>query len=222
LARRDRLYRYLRISTFAALIVFGAVIAGGVMALVPSLVERVSLVRSEVTVAPSLTCASAVEASRDESCLPGHDVLPVAEAEPAPAPLAKAEAHSEIDSAPEPGLPKQAAAAPAPPVEAPVMTAPARETRPEPAHAEAPVQAEKRVRAQPTPETKTRLTSAPKKAVRRERTAERRTQKALSAMRRFEDPRRDNPTSAYASDGTPRGIVIRPTSIQDMYYYGLR
>jgi hypothetical protein len=216
------LYRYLRIATFAALIVFGAVIAGGVTALVPSLVERVWLGRAEVTVAPSLTCASAVEASREESCLPGHDVLPVAEAEPAPPPLAKTGAAFEVDSTLVRGSPKQAAAAPAPPVEAPAVTAPVRETRPEPAHAEAPVQAEKRVRAKPAREAKTRLTSAPRKTVRRERTAERRTQKALSAMRRLEDPRRDIPMSAYASDGIPRGIVIRPTSIQDMYYYGLR
>src|SRR5262249_18245663 len=42
---------------------------------------------------------------------------------------------------------------------------------------------------------------------------------ALNAVRRFQDNLRDIPVSSYAADGTPRTIVIRPTSIQDVYYY---
>ncbi len=42
---------------------------------------------------------------------------------------------------------------------------------------------------------------------------------ALNAVRRFQDNLRDIPVSSYAADGTPRTIVIRPTSIQDIYYY---
>jgi hypothetical protein len=42
---------------------------------------------------------------------------------------------------------------------------------------------------------------------------------ALNAVRRFQDNLRDIPVSSYTGDGTPRTIVIRPTSIQDVYYY---
>jgi hypothetical protein len=42
---------------------------------------------------------------------------------------------------------------------------------------------------------------------------------ALNAVRRFQDNLRDIPVSSYAGDGTQRTIVIRPTSIQDVYYY---
>ena len=42
---------------------------------------------------------------------------------------------------------------------------------------------------------------------------------ALNAVRKFQDNLRDIPVSSYAADGTPRTIVIRPTSIQDVYYY---
>ncbi|HET7023352.1 MAG TPA: hypothetical protein VFI58_21825 [Xanthobacteraceae bacterium] len=42
---------------------------------------------------------------------------------------------------------------------------------------------------------------------------------ALNAVRRFQDNLRDIPVSSYTADGTARTIVIRPTSIQDVYYY---
>jgi hypothetical protein len=45
------------------------------------------------------------------------------------------------------------------------------------------------------------------------------TTEALNAVRKFEDPRPEIPANSYAADGTPRRIVIRPTSIQDVYYY---
>ena len=53
---------------------------------------------------------------------------------------------------------------------------------------------------------------------RRTRTAKRPAE-ALSAVRKFGDHLRDIPVSAYSGDGTRRDIVIRPTSIQDVYYY---
>ena len=45
------------------------------------------------------------------------------------------------------------------------------------------------------------------------------TTEALNAVRKFEDPRPEIPANSYAADGTPRRIVIRPTSSQDVYYY---
>jgi hypothetical protein len=62
--------------------------------------------------------------------------------------------------------------------------------------------------------------AAPKKATPEDRAAkQRRTNEALNAVRRFQDDLRDIPVSGYAADGTRRTIVIRPTSIQDVYYY---
>jgi len=40
----------------------------------------------------------------------------------------------------------------------------------------------------------------------------------LNAVRKFDDALPEIPANSYA-DGTPRRIVIRPTSIQDVYYY---
>ena len=59
-----------------------------------------------------------------------------------------------------------------------------------------------------------------KRVARGERTVKRpTTSEALNAVRKFEDPRPEIPANSYAADGTPRRIVIRPTSIQDVYYY---
>jgi hypothetical protein len=66
------------------------------------------------------------------------------------------------------------------------------------------------VAAQPRP--------APKKTTQGDRVAKP-TNEALNAVRRFQDNLRDIPVSSYAADGTRRTIVIRPTSIQDVYYY---
>jgi hypothetical protein len=41
----------------------------------------------------------------------------------------------------------------------------------------------------------------------------------LNAVRKFGDSPREIPATSYAADGTRRDIVIRPTSIQDVYYY---
>ena len=60
---------------------------------------------------------------------------------------------------------------------------------------------------------------APKKAARWDRATKRPSNEALNAVRRFGDNLRDIPATAYDADGTRRRIVIRPTSIQDVYYY---
>jgi hypothetical protein len=58
-----------------------------------------------------------------------------------------------------------------------------------------------------------------KRVARGDRTVKRPTNEALNAVRKFEDPRPEISANSYAADGTPRRIVIRPTSIQDVYYY---
>jgi hypothetical protein len=77
-----------------------------------------------------------------------------------------------------------------------------------------PVAAERRV-AKPVVEPQP---PAAKKTTREARGAKP-SNEALSAVRRFQDNLRDIPVSSYAADGTQRTIVIRPTSIQDVYYY---
>ena len=81
----------------------------------------------------------------------------------------------------------------------------------------APQLREKKHVARPAVEPQTPA-PAPKKTARENRGAKQ-TDEALNAVRRFQDNLRDIPVSSYAGDGTRRTIVIRPTSIQDVYYY---
>lgn len=223
------MYRYLRLATCASLILFGAVVAGGLMALVPSLLERLSTTRTQVSNVP--TCANAEATPKGEGCMSWHELRVGTDVQPIEP--NQAQASSEIDNPPERSLAKHAAPVPdqaietpqitapvqssevAAPVQSPQIAAPVYQTTPPPVHAE------EHARAKPAHETKSRLSSL-KRTARRERTAERRTHKALSAMRRFEDSRRDSPMSAYAAEGPPHRIIIRPTSIQDVYYYSAR
>jgi hypothetical protein len=89
-------------------------------------------------------------------------------------------------------------------------------TAPQP---ETPPVAAGRRAAKPAAESQPRV-AAPKKPTPEDRAAKQRpANEALNAVRRFQDNLRDIPVSAYAADGTRRTIVIRPTSIQDVYYY---
>jgi hypothetical protein len=84
---------------------------------------------------------------------------------------------------------------------------------------EPPPVAEGRRAAKPAAEAQPRA-AAPKKPASEDRAAKQRpVTEALNAVRRFQDNLHDIPVSAYAADGTRRTIVIRPTSIQDVYYY---
>jgi hypothetical protein len=84
---------------------------------------------------------------------------------------------------------------------------------------ETPPAAEGRRVPKPAAEAQPRA-AVPKKPAPEERAAKQRpTNEALNAVRRFQDDLRDIPVSSYAADGTRRTIVIRPTSIQDVYYY---
>ena len=157
------MYRHMRVATCASLIGFGVVLAGGVTALVPSLVERLSVSRTESSPAP--TCASTQAGSKGTDCIVRHD-LPVG-TDVQPVQPAQLEASSEIDNRPERSVPQQhAAALPNQPIESPEIAAPVHsgeasatvrppevaapvhETMPPPAHAE------ERARAKPTRQTK--------------------------------------------------------------------
>jgi hypothetical protein len=62
---------------------------------------------------------------------------------------------------------------------------------------------------------------APQKTARREHGPRRLPSEALRTVRKFDDRLQDIPVSAYSADGSRRDIVIRPTSIQDVYYYSV-
>jgi hypothetical protein len=65
----------------------------------------------------------------------------------------------------------------------------------------------------------TQMRAGGSKTAARENRGAKPANEALNAVRRFQDNLRDVPVSSYAADGTRRTIVIRPTSIQDVYYY---
>ena len=161
----------------------------------------------------------------------------------APLPEQIAPQQQAVAPQPEPPAPQQQASAPAAPEE-PQHTTKRRSVTPV-RHAvpAAPPIAEKRRAAKANVEPQPR-TSAGKTAAREDRGAKPTNQavetqpsaaraktaargnrgakpanEALNAVRKFQDNLRDIPVSSYAADGTPRTIVIRPTSIQDVYYY---
>jgi hypothetical protein len=144
-------------------------------------------------------------------------VPPVVAEEPAPTTQ-----RSDI-TAPQPSVPQQEVSAPPVTTEPPppvsterhipkAHTTPSRHAAPA-----APQLHEKRRVAKPAAEPQTPA-SAPKKTAREDRGAKQ-TDEALNAVRKFQDNLRDIPVSSYAGDGTRRMIMIRPTSIQDVYYY---
>ncbi len=163
--------------------------------------------------------ASAAERRTIEATAPRQEapVPPVVAEEPA-----GTTQRSDI-AAPQPSVPQQEASSspiatePSPPVTAerhmPKQHAePSRHAAPA-----APQLHEKKHVARPAVEPQTPA-PAPKKTARENRGAKQ-TDEALNAVRRFQDNLRDIPVSSYAGDGTRRTIVIRPTSIQDVYYY---
>jgi hypothetical protein len=86
------------------------------------------------------------------------------------------------------------------------------------APAQRPVAREPRV-TKPAAGAQTRLPPS-KTAARGERTAKRPASEALNTVRKFgENLPPEIPADSYAADGSRRKIVIRPTSIQDVYYY---
>jgi hypothetical protein len=154
---------------------------------------------------------------------------PVAEEQQSPTPTQRSEAAQQETPAPvaeEQHIEEQRREAAAPPQEAspppPVaeerhipkqrreVAAPRRETPPV---------AEGRRAAKPAAEAQPRAAAAKKPASEDRAAKQRGATEALNAVRRFQDNLHDIPVSAYAADGTRRTIVIRPTSIQDVYYY---
>ena len=152
---------------------------------------------------------------------------------PAASPAAPAEPHEAIALLfdPTPTLPQKLVAPPPPvvghpastpavatsnvlpPVAPPVVTAAVPVATPA-ATAEAPPRIEEPARpAERTRKKPTRQQVASKRAASGE---------ALRTVRRFGDDLRDIPVRSFSGTGKPLDIRIRPTSIQDVYYYSSR
>ena len=144
-----------------------------------------------------------------------RDSLPrdVTSQEPTPQDSARNDTVQNV--APQELAPQEAASRESPadrPVQQKEVAAPVRATP-----AQRPATEERHV-AQPTTGAQPRMPIA-KRTARRDRTTKPPPNEALNAVRKFGDTLPEIPANSYAADGTPRKIVIRPTSIQDVYYY---
>jgi len=206
-------YSHLRFVTAASLIAFGSIIGVGALALLPAALERPRVAGAEIPDPPAIPCKRQTWLHFDRNCLSRRDLPWIAERGTARAVTVEVPSAA-AENAPEQPLMARRHAATVPQESASEITAP-EHGLPVP-----PPTAEERHVAKPTIESQPRL-PASKKAARGDRAAKRPTNEALKAVRRFGDALHDIPVSAYAADGTRRRIVIRPTSVQDVYYYSV-
>jgi hypothetical protein len=204
------LYPYVRFATCASLIAFIGLIGVGGLASLYQNVGRALPASSEVprpdTVPTVATRGTEPEVplTASASAPPSHEN----ESQPPPPTLRTATPSPELlPPSPEPLLPSQL-------LPQRVPTAPEQGTPIDP-HAAGTLQVER-----PSIRTKARA-PAPKKTAHHRPGERRRTNEALNSVRRFGDRLHDVPVNAYAADRTRRSIPIRPTSIQDIYYYSI-
>jgi hypothetical protein len=242
------LYSRVRLVTAASLIAFGILIGIGVLALLPSAGEQPLVAIANVSSRAAMpwiggskpnAAPKAVEPANPATV----EAMPAA-GNPAesllkPSRIATAAPQEFVPPKPASVIPAREEApqqTPAPQVAAPQkpvqpelprqssLTAPVQETpvqRPAaiaPRAAVQPPAVKERHVARPAAEAPADV-AAPKKTARRDRPAKRPTNEALNTVRKFGDNLQDIPVNSYAADGTPKRIVIRPTSIQDVYYY---
>ena len=217
------LYSHLRFVTAASLTAFAGMIGVGGLALLPAAVERHLVAMAEMSDRPATPCKQQTWLHFDRSCLSRRDLPWITARAPS---IATTGASNVVaaDDTPEQPLTASRHTATVPQEPVPEASAPRSDIK-APVHAPplhtAPVQqpaAEVPRATKPASAAQTQL-PIPKQAARRDRTAKRPTNEALSAVRKFGDTLQDIPVSGYAADGTRRKIVIRPTSIQDVYYY---
>jgi hypothetical protein len=210
------LYSRLRFLTSACLVAFGTVVVAGAIGVLPGLIERLSV--GAVEVPPS--CKGEIRLPWGRTCSPQSETLAAAR-----------NPGSDIEVADHPDLDAMAIVEPPQPIRngAPTLTefiGPREPIAPVQQLASAPPAIEEAPQAAPTaqaPPVQSSIKPKPrsvKRVVRREPTSERRREEALSTVRRFGgNNTREIPVDAYAADGAPRRIMIRPTTIQDVYYY---
>ena len=219
------MYSRLRFLTSACLIAFGTVVVAGAIGVLPALIERLSVVEvspsctGEIQLPWGRTCSSQRDTTSVAARNPGRDVQvadhpdldQVVTVEPPQSSQNTGSAATEF-------MQPRAAVAPVQQLaSAPPGTEEATQATPT---AQAPTVAPSAQAAPIAPLVKPKPRSV-KKVARREPSSERRRDEALSTVRRFGGNNvREIPVDAYAADGAPRRvIIIRPTSIQDVYYY---
>jgi hypothetical protein len=212
------LYSRLRSITCAALIVFATVIAIGAPVALRLALDQPRISANEPSESWPLPGRDLPWITRHASNTGAIESLPAAETL-ATEPLRKADLFARSGE-PEP----LAMAAPAeeertalaPPEPAVPLTTPPIESPPR----VKPVERKIPPRTANSSPSRSQLNTA-RQAPQRTRTAKASTREALGVMRRF-DERSSIPVDAYSADGAPRRIIIRPTSIQDVYYYSNR
>jgi hypothetical protein len=142
----------------------------------------------------------------------------IAQPEPAPSVPSATVAQAPAAAPPAPAAVPVAAAAPPASAAAPDTTSTMPSAAVAQPHKEPAAQPPKARRAaKPAARERARVAKRP---AAREKTAKRSTTNgALNVVRGFGDNLGDIPVTSYAPDGSRRTIVIRPTSIQDVYYY---
>ena len=178
--------------------------------------RQIAKPRSEATAPPQDTPTPPPVAEERQIAKPQSETTAHQPETPAPAPVAVERQISTQRS--EVAAPQQETPAP-PPVAVERHTAKQRSAVVAPQPETPPPAAVGRRAAKPAAEAQPRAAAAKKAAPGHRAAKQRSTNEALNAVRRFQDNLRDIPVSAYAADGTRRTIVIRPTSIQDVYYY---
>jgi hypothetical protein len=201
-------YSHLRIATSTSLIAFGIVIGVDGLALLAPAVEGLFVTKTEISNPTEMDCAQPSWWHFGRNCLSRRGMTWITEYG-----LSKVVTVDEVNNAPKKPLTETQPAATT--VE---TTDSVQQTEVTLSSPEMPVQlwgTEERHLAQPPTEVKTRR-PVQKKVARR---AKRPPNEALSAVRKFGDNLHDIPVTAYAAHGTPRRVIIRPTSKQDVYYY---
>jgi hypothetical protein len=237
-----------RFAAAASLIAFGSMIVVGALVLVPPEVERRLVARAEISSPRANPCPGQIGLHFERNCLaeetPRDDTIAGQE----PFKAAPVEIASPSENAPQQPLTRNKYAAAVPQESAPLTdtTTPERNAPVEPftedlhggtspqvaarqtnftaleRRTPGPLRARERQSAKPVIQAHTRLPVV-RKPIPREQAKERsKKNEALRVVRRFGDTLQDIPVSAYAADGKQRTIIIRPTSIQDVYYYSGR
>ena len=233
------MYSFVRFAAAASLIAFGGIITIGALALIPSAAQRVLVAGGEMSRSPAIPCERQTSLAFDPDCsavAPQRDLPRIAGYGGSSA--VTGEVPSPAEKAPEKPVTEIArpAAAPPEPARQPAITTPERPAAvPQEPARQAVITAPERVTPVSPPATEQRHSPKPmikalarppaaKKVVRRDQAAKRSTSEALRTVRRFgdRDTLQDIPVSSYAADGQQRTIVIRPTSVQDVYYYSVR
>ncbi len=191
------MYSHVRLVAAAALIGFGSIIVVGALVLVPPAVERALVTAAKSSHPPEVLAQGASSAVTVE--------VPAAPEQPPT---------GSEHSATVPQASTRQGDTAARERETPVAASGTAERH----GAKAVIQAQARP---PVPKKAIRRDKTAKRSTNDDKTAKRSTNDALRAVRRFGDTLHDIPVSAYAPDGKQRTIVIRPTSVQDVYYYSV-